>query len=257
MYDGLNLHRAQMRIAVLSDIHGNAWALDAVLSQLTRAHVDHVLNLGDCFYGPLDPRGTWERLATRDWPTVRGNQDRSLMEGTDHPTGRYTLQGIGKEGVAWVADHTRATLQFDGILACHGNLRQDDVTLIERIEPTHVRLATHAELSDALAAADTGTEVVVCGHSHRPGALHVPGGRLVVNPGSVGLPAYEHDVPYPHAMESGTPHARWAILERRDDGWHLEQHATPYDTAAAIGAARRNGRGDWAAWLATGRAAAR
>lgn len=99
-------------------------------------------------------------------------------------------------------------------------------------------------------------ELVLCGHSHQPGALRLGDGRLVVNPGSVGLPAYRHHEPHPHRMESGTPHARWAVLERAAAGWRVELRATPYDTAPAVAAARENGRPDWADWIATGRAVA-
>lgn len=244
-----------MRIAVLSDIHGNAWALDAVLEELKSAGADRALNLGDCFFGPLDPAGTYARLRELDWPTVRGNQDRSLIEGADNPTAVFTLREIGAEGVAWLAERTELTVLDGPILACHGDLEHDDVTLLERVEPTHVRMATDAELVEALSGAGQGVEIVLCGHSHRPGTVRLSDGRLVVNPGSVGLPAYTADDPHPHGMESGTPHARWAILETTDAGWRVELRATPYDVGPAVEAARTNGRPGWARWIETGRAA--
>lgn len=244
-----------MRIGVLSDIHGNVWALDAVLAELDAAGVDRVVNLGDCLHGPLDPRGTYERLRERAWPTVRGNQDRTLIDGADDPTTRFVLAELGEAPVAWLADTTHATVRVDpGILACHGNLEHDDVTLIERVEPTHVRRATDAELAEALTRAGEGVEVVLCGHSHQPGTVRLADDRLVVNPGSVGLPAYDDETPHPHVMESGSPQARWAILERTEAGWGVELRATPYDTGPAVATARANGRPDWARWIMTGRA---
>jgi putative phosphoesterase len=244
-----------MRIAVLSDIHGNSWALDAVLDEVDRANFARVLNLGDCLHGPLDPRGAYERLSERDWPTVRGNQDRTLIEGADDPTTRFVLAELGEAPVAWLGRHTRATVRLDpGILACHGDLEHDHVTLIERVEPTHVRRATDAELAAALAGAGEDVEIVLCGHSHQPGMVRLANGLLAVNPGSVGLPAYDGDAPYSHVMESGTPHARWAILERTASGWGIEFRATPYDTRPAVAAARANGRPDWAQWIMAGRA---
>jgi putative phosphoesterase len=245
--------RPESRIAVLSDIHGNVWALDAVLAELAREGVDEVINLGDCFWGPLAPGETFDRLRDQTWPTVRGNQDRVVLDGGSSPTHRHTLSELGGEGVAWVAEHTRPTVQIDDVLGCHGTPDADDVPLIERVESTHVRLATSEELEAALS--DCDFDVVVCGHSHRAGALMLHDGRLVVNPGSVGLPAYQDDQPYPHAMESGTPHARWAILERARYGWSVHLRGTPYDVSKAVEAARRNGREDWAQWIATGRAA--
>jgi putative phosphoesterase len=246
-----------MRIVVLSDIHGNAWALESVLREVAQVRPDYVLNLGDCFYGPLDPGGTWEQLRRLEWPTVRGNQDRALLGDPETETGRFTQAQIGREGVAWIQEYTRASVSLGSVLACHGDLHHDDVTLIERIEPTHVRSATDAELTDALVGAPRTTDLVLCGHSHQPGSLQLSDGRLVVNPGSVGLPAYCDGLPHPHGMESGTPHARWAIAEHRDDGWQLTWRATPYDTPSAIATARRHGRNDWAEWIATGRAITR
>lgn len=244
-----------MRIAVLSDIHGNSWALDAVLAEAGRASVDRVLNLGDCFFGPLDPGGTYARLLGYDWPTVRGNQDRSLIDGSDNATARFTLDEIGREGVDWLADRTELLVRDGAMLACHGNLAHDDVTLLERVdEPGHVRWATDVELLEDLVGAGAGAQVVLCGHSHRAASVQLSDGRLVVNPGSVGLPAYTADDPHPHAMESGTSHARWAILERTAAGWNVDLRATAYDTAPAVAAARKNGRPDWAAWIETGRA---
>jgi putative phosphoesterase len=244
-----------MQIAVVSDIHGNSWALEAVLAEMRHMHVDRVVNLGDCFFGPLDPKGAHERLLGHGWPTVRGNQDRALLDGADDPTAAFTLGQIGKEGVAWLTFQTQPTVSQGAILACHGNLEHDDVTLIERVEPDHVRSATDAELTEALRAAEETVEVVLCGHSHRPGMVRLSDGRIVVNPGSVGLPAYTAGAPHPHGMESGTPHARWAVLERKRHGsWRIELRATPYDVEAAAAAAREHDRPDWARWIETGRA---
>ena len=47
-------------------------------------------------------------------------------------------------------------------------------------------------------------------------------GRIVANPGSVGLPAYEDDLPSCHVVETSTPHARYLIAERTDTGWDIE-----------------------------------
>jgi hypothetical protein len=82
--------------------------------------------------------------------------------------------------------------------------------------------------------------------------MDLPGGRMVVNPGSVGLPAYRDDLPHPHVMETGTPRARYCILTPVLGGWTAEPIAVAYDWPAAAEAALRNGRPDWARWLATG-----
>ncbi len=83
--------------------------------------------------------------------------------------------------------------------------------------------------------------------------MQVAGGPLVVNPGSVGVQAYDDDHPLVHVVEGGSPLARWALVERQGDGpWSVELRATPYDWQAAVARAKSNGRGDWADALATG-----
>jgi hypothetical protein len=74
-------------------------------------------------------------------------------------------------------------------------------------------------------------------------------GRTVANPGSVGLPAYDDIAPYPHVMESGTPYARYILL----DGMELNFLTVEYDYAFAANKAEREGRPDWAIGIRTGK----
>ncbi len=61
--------------------------------------------------------------------------------------------------------------------------------------------------------------VILCGHSHVPRTVALPHGKLIVNPGSVGLPAYTMETPAHYMMESGSPHARYALLHQTQQGW--------------------------------------
>src|SRR5690606_17812524 len=96
--------------------------------------------------------------------------------------------------------------------------------------------------------------VIAVAHSHVPRTVRLADGRLCVNPGSVGMPAWEHDEPVPHCTESGSPHARYAILERRRGEWLVEHRIVPYDWESAAARADAAGRPDRAHWLRTGRA---
>src|SRR3954463_8753788 len=73
----------QMRLAVISDIHGNLAALEAVLADIKARGVDRTVNLGDCVTSPLWPKETFEALEALSLPTVRGNHDRWIEEFPD------------------------------------------------------------------------------------------------------------------------------------------------------------------------------
>ena len=244
-----------MRIAVISDVHGNRWALEAVLGDVDRRSVDAVVDLGDSVYGPLDPRGTAEALIARGVPSVRGNEDRIVLEPpgqSDSPTLRYTRSCLLPEQMHWLGHLATTTSVLRELFCCHGTPQRDDQYLLEAVSEAGVRSRT----ADDLAARLVGVReaVVLCGHSHLPRLAAIPGGPLIVNPGSVGLPAYTDDEPVLYAMEAGSPHARYALIERSGPGWRVEHVALPYDWAAAAHAAAANGRPDWAEWLRTGRA---
>ncbi len=240
--------------AVVADIHGNAWALEAVLGDLERRGIRDVLNLGDCCYGPLDPGRTMELLRERGWPTVRGNQDRVLLEAPDpggvSPTLDFVLGELGGQGVDWLRSATVPTVLLGDVLGCHGTPDRDDVYLAEVVTAAGVRLRDPEELDEVLAGTDA--HGVLCGHSHVPRLLRSRSGRWVLNPGSVGLPAYEDEAPFPHAMVSGSPHARYAVVEGERGEWSALHVAVRYDVGAAAAAARSRGRDDWSHWLTLG-----
>lgn len=245
-------------LAVLADIHGNRWALDAVLADLDRRGVAQIVNLGDCAYGSLDPVGTLDRLMARRIPTVSGNQDRivhappaALLSTADH---HFIQARLRPEQIAWCAQ-LPASLVVSAVFCCHGTPASDEAYLLEEVTPHGVQLRSDAAISALLAG--VAQPVVVCGHSHVPRVVGLADGRLVVNPGSVGIPAYTEAQPYPHVMEAGSPHARYALLQHDDAGWRVELVAVPYDWHAAAALARQHGRADRAAWIASGRAALR
>jgi predicted phosphodiesterase len=242
------------RFAVIADVHGNAWALEAVLEDIERRGIRNVVNLGDCFYGPLEPGRTLELLRGRGWPTVRGNQDRALLEDAGPsgggPTLSFVRQELGNEGIDWLTRATSPPFSLGEVLGCHGTPERDDVYLAEIVTPAGVRLRDPDELDRMLGVTDA--RGILCGHSHVPRLLHSRSGRWILNPGSVGLPAFEDDTPFPHAMVSGSPHARYAVVELEGRDPRVLHLSVDYDVAAAASAARRRGREDWGHWLTLG-----
>lgn len=244
-----------MRIAVLSDIHGNFAALDAVLADAARREVDLTVNLGDILSGPLQPVATAERLMTLDLPTIKGNHERQLLTLPPERMGAsdaYAHGQLDDRHRAWLAELPATMWLGDDVFACHGTPASDLDYFLDTVEPAGAREATEAEREAR--AGDVRAALILCGHTHVARARRLADGRLVVNPGSVGLPAYDDDRPYPHIMAAGSPHARYAVVERSaDGGWSAELIAVAYDweSAARLADARR--RGDWAAALRTGR----
>jgi hypothetical protein len=78
------------------------------------------------------------------------------------------------------------------------------------------------------------------------------GDVLIVNPGSVGLQAYDDQHPHPHVVETGAPHARYAIVQKTGPGWLVDLRAVPYDHLAQSRVAAGRQRPGWAHALATG-----
>jgi hypothetical protein len=75
---------------------------------------------------------------------------------------------------------------------------------------------------------------------------------LIVNPGSLGCPAYVDNSGSAFVVETGSTHARYAVLEKRDTGWLVEHISIPYDYQKAVDKARREDRSDWEIALRTG-----
>ncbi|MBW8760279.1 MAG: metallophosphoesterase family protein [Burkholderiales bacterium] len=264
------------RIAAVSDIHGNLPALEAVWAEIERAAPAQVVNLGDIASGPLWPRETVQWLMARAaaepgrWRTIAGNHERQVLA-PDVPrmgaSDAYAARALGADDRAWLAALPPTHWLADDVLLCHGTPASDLVYFMETVTPGFgvdgqrgMRAATAVELAERAGEHPSGdvraglsSALLLCGHSHVPRAMTVPGGPLVVNPGSVGLQAYEDDHPFAHVVETGSPDARWALLERdRRGAWHVQLRSTPYDWQAAAARAEANGRGDWADALATG-----
>lgn len=244
-----------MRIAVLSDIHGNLRALDAVLADAERRGIGRIVNLGDILSGPLDPAGTADRLMALNLETIRGNHERQLL---DLPPARMGLSDAATIGrleprhLAWLAALPETLWLEPDLFACHGSPGSDLEYLLETVEPEGCRPARDDEVAARLSGIDA--PMILCGHTHLPRHVRLPDGRQVANPGSVGLPAYADDHPFSHVMETDTPHARYAVIARGAEGWSAELIAIAYDWQAAAAEAAAAGRADWARALASGRA---
>src|SRR5256714_6603272 len=180
------------KLALISDIHGNGVALEAVLADLAGRGVEQIICLGDLAAGGPQPHEVISRVRELGCRVVRGNADRWLLEGL--PPGRSAQTRRLGDIVAWA----RARLEPDDVdylaalpqtlsvgaadgpsLFCfHGSPRADLDALLAT--------TPEAELEDLLAEAPQAT-LNAAGHTHLQ-LLRRHQDRLLVNPGSVGLP---------------------------------------------------------------------
>lgn len=248
-----------MSIAVLSDIHGNRWALEEILNSIKDQGIKKIVNLGDSLYGPLDPAGTARILIDLGIPTIRGNEDRLILDtNADEviiPSLSFVRKSLKKKHLYWLKKLPMVTALNCLFYLCHGTPEKDDAYLLEGVGEKGVYLRSAEEIIPLIAGIKL--PVILCGHSHIPGKIQIPDGPMIINPGSVGLPAYEDEHPYPHRIETGTPHARYAILAQDYDDWEVEFKSVEYDWGTASKIAKENHRPDWAYWLKTGKTSRR
>jgi putative phosphoesterase len=241
-------------VAVISDIHGNRWALESVMEDIGNRGIRNIVNLGDCLYGPLDPAGTARILMKLDVPTVRGNEDRIIVQqrtGDElSPTLQYVLENLDSCVLKWLEDLPITRVAYDDFFLCHGSPSRDDEYLLDVVSPRAVVTRSADDLEDLLRSVKH--RIICCGHDHVARTVYLRSGKVIVNPGSVGLQAYSDDTPYPHVMETGATHACYCVIDSVHGIRKVKRVFVPYDHETAARRALKNGRPDWAGWLRTG-----
>ena len=235
-----------MRLAVLSDIHGNLPALEAVIEDFTRAGANAVVNLGDIVSGPLWPAETADRLIELHWPTIAGNHERQLLQQPIEQQGRVgpsrrasgcrACTAPGSPGcparAGWRPTCTAATARRRAICEYFlETVTPDFGTERDGVPSRGARPATPQEALERAGAVPAS--LILCGHTHQARVLRLADKRIVVNPGSVGLQAYDDELPFMHYIEAGTPHARYALIECDADTWKVQLRQVSYDHEAA------------------------
>jgi len=240
-------------LALLADIHGNMLALAAVVADIRRREITTVANLGDHVSGPLWPEQTIAFVMQQPWVQIAGNCDRCVVQQPPALQGasdRYASERLSAAQLEWLGTLPASAWLTPEILLCHGTPLDDMVYLLETVAHGRAHLAHPDEIMARLGSVNA--RVVVCAHSHVPRLVQLPDGTLLINPGSVGVQAYDNTDPEPYVMETGSPHARYALLAQQGEDWQVEFITVPYDHLAAAQQARANGRSDWEVALRTG-----
>jgi putative phosphoesterase len=218
-----------MRIALISDIHGNQLALEAVMGDAKRRQVDRVVCLGDtATLGPR-PREVLATLRDLGCPCILGNHDAFLLD------------------PALVARYTRVPVIVQAIDRCREQLTEADIAFIRTFREEHyvplpgdrrlylfhgspdsntrdVLATTPSDDLDALLG-DRRASVMAGGHTHIQ-MLRQHRGTWLVNPGSVGMPFREY---VSGARPEIMPHAEYAIVDASADVIGVELLRVPLD----------------------------
>jgi putative phosphoesterase len=205
------------RVAVISDVHGNAVALAAVLAELEREQPDLIVSCGDFTWGPL-PEETYEVGRGMNARFVRGNADRAVLENVSETEREQWMQAHHSDEMREFLGtfEEQVVVEVDGLGAVrfsHGSPRSDEECVTPETPEDRVR-----EFSSGV-----DERVIVTGHVHIQFDREVAGIRSV-NSGSVGLP-YE-----------GRQGAYWALF-----GPGVEHRRTEYDVDGAVDRYRTSG----------------
>lgn len=215
-----------MRVAVLSDIHGNLLALEAVLADLeTVGGVDAVVIAGDlCLDGP-QPRQTLQRLRALGFPMVQGNTDRDLalnpadtIESEQAALLDWTRQELGDDDLAYLRQlpfeyRVQGPDTDQTILIVHANPKNQD----DRLQP----FAPQTQLDSLLDTVPSDVAIVAFGHLHIPFTREI-GPLLLANISSVGLP------------KDGDRRAGYGLITWASDGWAVEQRRVEYPVEEVV-----------------------
>lgn len=231
-----------MRIAVISDVHGNCVALDAVLADVAGDATDQIVCLGDMIQGGAQPAETVARLRDLACPVVAGNSDAWLLSGVattagesispqQHAVREWSLAQLSAADQQFIAEFQptvelalgdgRQLLGFHGSPASWSDLifPETDEAEVQRLLGTHLpRLLTG-------------------GHTHLQ-QLRRLGSSFFFNPGSVGFAYARHQ---PRDAFRADPWAEYAVIDVTAGRTSLTFRRAPFDVAAYINIARTSG----------------
>jgi predicted phosphodiesterase len=224
-----------MRLALLSDIHGHAVALDAVLADMQRQDVDSIICLGDVATIGPQPKEVFQRLNELHIPCIMGNHDAALL--TPEAAAEYQVPPPLHETLAWCAaqltpedfaylrgfqPQLEVALGPSASLLCYHGSRHSTTDLILATTPAD---DLDRLLADPGVGAGPAYTVMAGGHSHLQHRS-----ALLLNPGSVG--SAFRNAPLPGVIPTLLPWAEYAIVQYDHDVLSLDLRRVPFDIDA-------------------------
>src|SRR5581483_4090511 len=243
-----------MRVALIADIHGNLFALEAVLQELAKKQVEHIICMGDVAAGGPQPLQVIERLQQLACPVVMGNTDAFLLEPqVREPKSLFAqrCQAIDLWCAQQLSDEHKAYIRTfqptitwtfphgKTLLAYHGSPRSFREQILATTPDEVLEQAFAGFQADIMAGAHTHAQMF---RRYRD--------ILVLNPGSVGLPM---DRVSPLDKVRNPPWAEYAIVNAEENALNVELCRTPFDIHAFIQATLTSGmpNAEWSAseWI--------
>ena len=214
-----------MKIAIISDIHANTLALEAVLNQINSFGADKIFCLGDILMAGYDPNGTAKTILELDnLEIIQGNTDKMVacfsQELLEKAKNKFPCMGYALEDDLKIIDEKykdfvrnlpeNRYIEINGlkIQLVHGSPRQQDENIYPNLALNDVEKMVE----------NSSADLILCGHTHIPCGYSLNSGKTVVNVGSVGRSMTEDKMPY------------WAMLEINDNGkFQIEHKSVNYD----------------------------
>lgn len=216
-----------MRVAFISDIHGNATALEAVLKDIENKVVDRIYVLGDlCFRGP-EPKRSLELVRQLNTHVIKGNADEWVVRGVNkgevpdaaldimNKERDWTVSQLDVESLGYLEKlPVKLALEFGGLKVKAFHATPD--SLFEVVLPSE-----SDELINNKMMEGDNADIFIYAHIHKPFIRYIEG-KCIMNIGSVGLPF------------DGMIKSSYGLIEINDDGWQISIVRVSYDVNKVI-----------------------
>ncbi|CCY62449.1 MAG: metallophosphoesterase family protein [Candidatus Gastranaerophilaceae bacterium] len=217
-----------MKVAVISDIHGNFQALESVMNDMKSNNVEKVFCLGDLAMAGPQPRLIIDLISKKpDWVVIQGNTDKmiadfspEIMENVKNifpvmanalADDVYFIEDEMKDYLRSLPPQKELTVEGVKVLLVHGSPRRNNEDILPDLSIKKVE-----EILEG-----TDADIIFCGHTHIPCGYQTSKKQTVVNVGSVGRP-FTQD-----------PKACYVIAEFQDGGFSIEHRFVDYDKEMA------------------------
>lgn len=208
-----------MKIAVISNINSNIYALEAFLHDIKKQNIEIVLNLGDSFLGSINPRQTYELLRQSSFINICGNEDRKILEASltqleEDDLLANVYKKLGEDVLYWIQDLPFEKLIGKDFYMVHGTYFNDQDCLLENKDGMNNEKKI-VELID-----NEKAKFIFCSNSQKPKCVNLKStGQIVTAPGYLGA-----------INDSDTMQkASYIVLNITDDEFEIKPHEINYE----------------------------